>query len=81
MHKTFKGAIGGGEGYWPDDPPYFPKAGEVQNEGLQAAIDENYDEFDMAHGIAIHKFFKDTPAWGDSANPSGWHAAYHHGLS
>jgi hypothetical protein len=79
IHKTFKGATGGGEGYWPADPPYFPKPGEVDQQGLQAAIDENYDEYDMARGIADHKIFKDGVA-GAGSN-SGWHAAYHHGLS
>ena len=79
MHKTFKGAPGGGEGYWPADPPYFPKPGEVEQQGLQAAIDANYDEYDMAHGIADHKIFKDDAA--GAAGNSGWHAAYHHGLS
>ena len=83
MHKIFKGAKGGGEGYWPQDPPYYPTPGFTNQQGLQAAIDDNYVVYDMAHGIAIHKIFKDGYIPGDAGDVqgvshSGWHEAYHH---
>jgi hypothetical protein len=59
MHKLFHGKVGGGEGYWPVEPPSYPKPGEVPHQGLSPAIEENYDEYDMSHGIAIHKIYTD----------------------
>jgi hypothetical protein len=55
MHKTYHGAVGGGEGYWPGEPPPFPTPGGVENQGRDAAIAENYDKYDPAHGVAIPK--------------------------
>lgn len=55
MHKVYHGVVGGGEGYWPSDPPHFPAPGEVANQGRAAAVAENYYLYDVAHGIAIQK--------------------------
>jgi hypothetical protein len=60
MHKTYHGAVGGGQGYWPGEPPKFPKPGDVENQGRDAAIAENYDKYDPTHGIAIPKSSSDT---------------------
>jgi len=50
MHENFKGSKGVGEGYWPLDPPwsYNPKPAVTNQQGLQLAIDDNYDVCDTA---------------------------------
>ena len=70
IHKVFKGKVGGGEGYWPAEPPSFPKPGDEENQGLDAAIAENWDAYDTAHGLAIPK---SSSAWGAGEEDTTWH--------
>ena len=71
MHKIFHGAQGGGGGYYPDDAPYYPKAGEIPQQGLQRAMADNYDAYDVKHGLAIHKIWNGKYACNDFDNTGG----------
>ena len=58
MNKFFHGAMGAGEGYnvaGEGGHPSFPKPGEKDRQGLEAAIAENWEEYDAAIGRAIPK--------------------------